>query len=85
MPFYNGTDRDSRFVPRESGADFQCRWFVTRKYGKLSQGRKQMPEMNSVVKPISSCISLTVALSRIVVDWYGKTPFAMRDGFVCVS
>jgi len=44
-----------------------------------------MPEMNSVVKPISSCISLTVALSRIVVDWYGKTPFAMRDGFVCVS
>lgn len=32
-----------------------------------------MPEMNSVMKPILSCISLTVALSRIMADWYGET------------
>ena len=86
MPFCNRADRDSRFVPRESGADFQCRWFVTRECGKLSQERKQMTEMNSVAMPISSFISLSDALSHTTVDWHGELSLpVIGDSFVCVS
>jgi hypothetical protein len=49
------------------------------KYGKLFQERKQMPEMNSVVKPISSCISLTVALPRTAVDWHDEFHYPQHE------